>query len=154
MALEREALTHKIEDDLALRNRNWDKLDSHLAESATQANLGHVKLPENWISATLQNGWTGTLKYRKDAFGKIEVTGVLMTVGTTTPSTEIASLPSGYRPPQILGVPVNKGNVPPYNVEFLFSITSGGSFRVNQGVTLPATGTTNAYLMFYLTYSV
>lgn len=34
MALEREALTHRIEDDLALRNRNWNQLDSHLAESA------------------------------------------------------------------------------------------------------------------------
>ena len=32
MALEREALSHKIEDDLALRNRNWNQLDSHLAE--------------------------------------------------------------------------------------------------------------------------
>ena len=36
MSLEREALTHKIEDDLALRNRNWDKLDSHLAESSSK----------------------------------------------------------------------------------------------------------------------
>ena len=35
MALEREALSHKIEDDLALRNRNWSKLDSHFAESAS-----------------------------------------------------------------------------------------------------------------------
>lgn len=39
MALEREALTHKIEDDLALRNRNWNQLDSHLAESANK----HIK---------------------------------------------------------------------------------------------------------------
>jgi hypothetical protein len=36
MALEREALTHKIEDDLALRNRNWNQLDSHLADYASQ----------------------------------------------------------------------------------------------------------------------
>ena len=35
MAMEKEALTHKIEDDLAARNRNWDKIDTHLAESAT-----------------------------------------------------------------------------------------------------------------------
>ena len=35
MALEREALSHKIEDDLALRNRNWNKLDSHLADYET-----------------------------------------------------------------------------------------------------------------------
>ena len=36
MSLEKESLTHKIEDDLALRNRNWDKLTSHLAESANK----------------------------------------------------------------------------------------------------------------------
>ena len=35
MALEREALTHRIEDDLALRNRNWNQLDSHLADYET-----------------------------------------------------------------------------------------------------------------------
>ena len=39
MAMEKEALTHKIEDDLAARNRNWDKLTSHLAESASK----HIK---------------------------------------------------------------------------------------------------------------
>jgi|SRR5690554_71281 len=33
MAMEKEALTHKIEDDLAARNRNWDEIDSHLASS-------------------------------------------------------------------------------------------------------------------------
>ena len=41
MALEREALSHKIEDDLALRNRNWNKLDSHLAEKVTGENGAH-----------------------------------------------------------------------------------------------------------------
>ena len=37
MAMEKEALTHKIEDDLAARNRNWDKIDAHLAENAQLA---------------------------------------------------------------------------------------------------------------------
>lgn len=36
MAIEKEALTHKIEDDLAARNRNWDKVETHLAESASK----------------------------------------------------------------------------------------------------------------------
>lgn len=36
MALEKEALTHKIEDDLAARNRNWDKIEAHIAESVTK----------------------------------------------------------------------------------------------------------------------
>ena len=38
MAMEKEALTHRIEDDLSRRNRNWDKIDEHLAESATGGN--------------------------------------------------------------------------------------------------------------------
>lgn len=47
MAIERESLTHKIEDDLAARNRNWDKVedlksevDAHKAESANKAHGG------------------------------------------------------------------------------------------------------------------
>lgn len=36
MAMEKEALTNTIESDLARRNRNWDKVDGHLAESASK----------------------------------------------------------------------------------------------------------------------
>lgn len=39
MAMEKEALTNTIESDLARRNRNWDKIDDHLAESASK----HIK---------------------------------------------------------------------------------------------------------------
>ena len=35
MSMEKEALTNTIESDLAKRNRNWDKVDAHLAETAT-----------------------------------------------------------------------------------------------------------------------
>lgn len=35
MAMEKEALVNKIEDDLAKRNRNWGKIDDHLADYAT-----------------------------------------------------------------------------------------------------------------------
>lgn len=36
MSMEKEALTHKIEDDLAARNRNWDKITTHLEHNATR----------------------------------------------------------------------------------------------------------------------
>jgi len=36
MAMEKEALTNTIESDLARRNRNWDKIDDHLAESTSK----------------------------------------------------------------------------------------------------------------------
>ena len=32
MALEKEALTNTIESDLARRNRNWDKIDTHIEQ--------------------------------------------------------------------------------------------------------------------------
>ena len=35
MAMEKEALTNTIESDLAKRNRNWDKVDTHLAEDVS-----------------------------------------------------------------------------------------------------------------------
>lgn len=40
MSMEKEALTNTIESDLARRNRNWDKVDAHLAENANKAHGG------------------------------------------------------------------------------------------------------------------
>ena len=51
---------------------------------------------EAWISATLLNGWTGTLRYYKDSLGSIRVVG-LISGGVTTGGTVIFNLPSGYR---------------------------------------------------------
>ncbi len=53
MALEREALSHKIEDDLALRNRNWDKLDG------LYTRLGELRI----INFTLYSNKSVKLKF-------------------------------------------------------------------------------------------
>lgn len=50
-----------------------------------------------WITATLQNGWTGTLQYRKNQIGQLEIKGN-MTVGTITSGTVLATFPTDYRP--------------------------------------------------------
>ncbi|SMB95304.1 hypothetical protein SAMN00017405_0374 [Desulfonispora thiosulfatigenes DSM 11270] len=52
---------------------------------------------KNWISATLQNGWTGTLKYSKNDLGQVVLYGNL-TVGTIATYTVVTTLPSEYRP--------------------------------------------------------
>ena len=52
MALEREALSHKIEDDLALRNRNWNQLDSHLADYANHNHDGGSTPKISWENIT------------------------------------------------------------------------------------------------------
>ena len=100
MAMEKEALTNTIESDLARRNRNWDKVDAHLAENATEGNPHGIDAKANkeqpaWINATLQNGWTGSLQYRMNEIGQMELSWQL-TPGTTATNTLIAELPSDY----------------------------------------------------------
>lgn len=55
------------------------------------------KAQPNWIAATLQNGWTGNLWYRKNSLGLLEIGGAI-NPGTLTAGTIIAQLPVGYRP--------------------------------------------------------
>lgn len=50
---------------------------------------------EAWITPTLLNGWTGTLKYRKNSFGHVEFKGNIK--GGTSGSTA-TTLIAGYRP--------------------------------------------------------
>ena len=90
MSLEKESLTHKIEDDLALRNRNWDKLTSHLNDVA----FSGVQSPD--VSQYI----TGNFQYYK-SFGTVFFTIThsrlreqLESFGSRT----IFTLPSGFRP--------------------------------------------------------
>lgn len=46
----------------------------------------------NWITATLQNGWSGTLRYRKNNIGQLELKGNI-TAGTVVALTTIATIP-------------------------------------------------------------
>lgn len=72
-------------------------LDSHKADnvSAHGINLKANKVQGNWIAATLQNGWTGSLMYRKNDIGQVEIQGALIP-GTLTAGTLVAQLPAGY----------------------------------------------------------
>ncbi len=53
---------------------------------------------DNWISATLQNGWTGTLQYRKNQIGQTEISGRVKP-GTRTFGTVMAQIPAQYAHP-------------------------------------------------------
>ena len=48
-------------------------------------------------NATLQNGWSGPLNYKKDDLGRVTVRGRI-TAGTVENGTIITNLPVGYRP--------------------------------------------------------
>jgi len=60
---------------------------------------------EDWITATLLNGSTGTLQYRKNQIGQLELRANI-TVGTVAIGTEIAVLPIGYFPLEHTVIPI------------------------------------------------
>ena len=53
------------------------------------------KKQEDWITPTLLNGATGTVKYRKNEFGTVELTGI---ISVSTTGLQPFVLPMGYRP--------------------------------------------------------
>lgn len=60
--------------------------------------------PEAWHTATLLNGWTGTLAYRLTAQGDLQIHADLV-AGTTTNATNIFTFPAAYRPAQKARIP-------------------------------------------------
>jgi hypothetical protein len=63
-----------------------------------RAAINELSALVNWgdeYTATLLNGWTGTLKFRKNGLGEVWIYGNL-TVGTGTFQTKISALPDGY----------------------------------------------------------
>ncbi len=50
-----------------------------------------------WVDAVLQNGWTGSMKYRKNEIGQIEIKASI-NAGTVASMTTIAGFPIDYRP--------------------------------------------------------
>lgn len=76
---------------------------NELVSQSAQIELNKAnKTQQNWISATLLNGWVdGTLatgaKYFKDEFGIVHLSGDIES-GATTVGTVLLTLPTGYRP--------------------------------------------------------
>lgn len=119
----------------------------------TWTNIATTTQP-NWITATLLNGWTGTIQYRKDDFGRVAIRGILMNIGTTCAGTVICQLPEGYNTlAWSVLISVVKGNIVPYDTEFYFVVTSEAKIKVANGVTLPPSGTIDATLLFDVEYS-
>jgi len=52
----------------------------------------------DWITATLQNGWTGNAYYRKNSLEQMEIMFNPITACTVSDFTTIATLPVGYTP--------------------------------------------------------
>jgi hypothetical protein len=76
---------------------------------------------EAWITLTLINGWTGTLKALKSINGFVTVYADLVT-GASAYTTALATFPTGYRPPIVVGA-------------FLRDESNSGTLVVQVGVT-------------------
>lgn len=76
-----------------------ETVTKHLADnvSAHGINLKANKTQEAWISATLINGWTGSIQYAKNDLGLVTFT-MYASGGIVSGGTVIATLPVGYRP--------------------------------------------------------
>ena len=84
------------------------------------------------INATLQNGWTGSLYYRKNAIGRLELlTYPDVGVGVTNVGTIIATLPSGYRPLSTTPVSVYN-NSTGLILPSCFTLGENGELRIRQ----------------------
>lgn len=61
---------------------------------------GTAVVADTWHTATLSNGWTGTLRYRQVAApgNGVWVFAGSLTPGTKTDGTSVFTLPAGYRP--------------------------------------------------------
>jgi hypothetical protein len=102
MAMEKEALTHKIEDDLAARNRNWDKIDTHMADIANSG-----------MTTVTQTVVTGNVQYGKSyGTGVVRIEHSTLTNELDTPygAVTIFTLPAGFRPIAEVWVPIQFDN--------------------------------------------
>lgn len=91
-----------------------------------------------WIAPTLQNGWVNyggswkTAGYTKSSDGMVTLTGLIKS-GTTSNGTVIATLPSGYRPSEII---ICDANTNP-NAFARVDINPSGTIVANGSVTNP-----------------
>ncbi len=89
MALYKEHLTHRIEDDLAGRNQNWAALDDHIAIEAVKT----ASLRNGWTNSNVS--WYGSLRYYEH-HGRAYITGVIS--GANATNDAICTFPVNIRP--------------------------------------------------------
>lgn len=119
--------------DITVMNANWDAIDAELNSHEEQINSLEAekadKIQPDWTNATLQNGATGTLLFRRNQIGQLEIkTSGNLAFGTITQATVIATLPEGYKPTvetviMVYNTATNRG------IPFL-TITSSGNIII------------------------
>lgn len=112
---------------------NVDKIDTKLKGNSDNISLKANKALEAWITATLQNGWTGTFQYAKNDLGQVSIEMTLGT-GVVANRTIITTLPVGYRPRIGMAFVVYKANTPPYDTNIGIAIDPNGSVRITDPI--------------------
>ena len=101
---------------------NFEEIDEHLAE--TVSDDVHGLAWTDYIELTLLNGWTGSLRVRKNAMDMVFIYGEI-TPGVTSRGTTIASVPSGYRPARVSALPAQSAGINIGAINGLAVTTSG-----------------------------
>jgi hypothetical protein len=95
-----------------------DALNANFSALSTQ--IASISAPLTWNDLGLENAWVAYAKgyanpgYAKDALGIVHMRGLV--TGSTMSGLDVAVLPSGFRPSQVLQAPVACGGTTPCTV--------------------------------------
>lgn len=94
-------------------------------------------VPETWHSiSSLSNGWTGTIRYRLRAENEVSLQADVITPGTLTSGTTLATLPAGYRPASEQRFTyTNSGTITAPQELYGLLVTTGGAIQLAGGPT-------------------
>lgn len=112
------------------------QISTEIEMSATPSGRVVTDAQPSWLNATLQSGWTGTLQYRRNQLGQLEIKATALKAGTITKDTTIAQLPNTHYSSAYTVIPVYNAQAG-VNVGTPLTLTDLGVLRI--GVTdLPA----------------
>ncbi|XID92511.1 hypothetical protein ACF3MZ_29290 [Paenibacillaceae bacterium WGS1546] len=114
-------------------------------ETSVLRNTKAQKQQGQWINSTLLAEWTGSINYRKNETGQLEIV-ISATPGTITGLTTIAVLPEGYRPARTTSLKVINNNTGAMVNGELY-ITRNGSIVIALGSTLGTTNYQGSYVI-------
>lgn len=108
---------------------------------------------DGWVDATLENGWTGELKYKRDALGCVTLMGKNLKPGVSAGFTRIGILPSSVSPYAPLIIPVYKLKSQTANYDgTAFYIDNAGHLRLPTGQVHQFDGDETALYNFIISY--
>lgn len=116
------AFFDQLNDNVDATNAAIDAVESHSAESVSDD--VHGLAWTDYEELTLLNGWTGSLRVRKNAMDMVSIYGEI-TPGVTDRGTTIATLSSKYRPGRVSALPAQSASLNTGAISGLAVVASG-----------------------------